>query len=70
MFVCFATTPGFTVSSAHRDDALVLLFADGHLALVPHGDINPAEAPPGEGAGGNYNLQWTKCGLEGYDVKN
>ena len=46
---------------AHTKDGLNLLFVDGHAATVRWDEIKPTVPYA-------YNLDWTKCGIQGRDV--
>ena len=51
------------VNLAHGNDGVPLLFVDGHSGFIRYAQLNPAAAY------GETNLDWTKDGLKGADLK-
>jgi prepilin-type N-terminal cleavage/methylation domain-containing protein len=70
---CFASARGFaydvrqdTPSSGHGTKGMALLFVDGHSEFVPYPRLY---APLADGNVKIYNLDWTRGGLAGEDLK-
>jgi prepilin-type N-terminal cleavage/methylation domain-containing protein len=63
---CFAEPQLGQISNpnlGHGDKGFPLLFVDGHSGFIAYQKLNKS------GAYGDYNLDWTKDGLKGQDLK-
>jgi hypothetical protein len=70
---CFASSPNSaydildnTPTGGHGRKGMLLLFADAHSQFANYRQLNPTFF---DGARGIYNLDWTKGGLAGADLK-
>lgn len=68
IFVCYGmrTGPLGDYRGGHNRPGYALAFVDGHVAFVNFTEMEPADTFDGTGS---YNLDWTRCGLQGYDTK-
>jgi len=59
---CFATSVKNPTVSGHGTQGLSLMCVDGHSQFVRYRQLNP-------GTYGDYNLDWTEGGLQGFDLR-